>query len=167
MKNGIGLRIASIAFVVLAASLFAHAQFSAPSSGAAQRGSAFTIPKTHLLQPEELNRLLQKGGADKPVVLQVGSHIMFAEAHIAGAEYVGPGARPQGLELLQSKLAPLSRKDLIVLYCGCCPWDRCPNVTPAFSKAREMGFTNVKVLYLANNFGADWVSKGYQVEKGR
>jgi hypothetical protein len=29
-----------------------------------------------------------------------------------------------------------------------------------------MGFTNVKVLYLANNFGADWADKGYPVEQG-
>jgi hypothetical protein len=24
-----------------------------------------------------------------------------------------------------------------------------------------MGFTNVKALYIANNFGTDWVDKGY------
>jgi hypothetical protein len=30
-----------------------------------------------------------------------------------------------------------------------------------------MGFTNVKVLYLADNFGANWVDKGYPVERGR
>jgi len=54
-----------------------------------------------------------------------------------------------------------------VLYCGCCPWNRCPNVGPAFSKMREMGFSNVKVLYLADNFGTNWVEKGYPVEKGR
>jgi hypothetical protein len=29
-----------------------------------------------------------------------------------------------------------------------------------------MGFTNIKVLYIANNFGADWVDKGYPVAKG-
>jgi hypothetical protein len=29
-----------------------------------------------------------------------------------------------------------------------------------------MGFTNVKALYLANNFGADWADKGYPVEPG-
>jgi hypothetical protein len=29
-----------------------------------------------------------------------------------------------------------------------------------------MGFTNVKVLYIADNFGADWVNKGYPVAKG-
>jgi len=28
-----------------------------------------------------------------------------------------------------------------------------------------MGFTNVKALYLPNNFGDDWASKGYRVEK--
>jgi hypothetical protein len=54
-----------------------------------------------------------------------------------------------------------------VLYCGCCPWNRCPNIEPAFSKLKEMGFTDVKVLYLAENFGADWAAKGYSVEKGR
>jgi hypothetical protein len=29
-----------------------------------------------------------------------------------------------------------------------------------------MGFTNLKVLYISNNFGADWVEKGYPVAKG-
>lgn len=29
-----------------------------------------------------------------------------------------------------------------------------------------MGFTNVKVLYLPDNFGADWADKVYPVEKG-
>jgi hypothetical protein len=29
-----------------------------------------------------------------------------------------------------------------------------------------MGFTHVKVVYMASNFGADWVSKGFPVERG-
>jgi hypothetical protein len=29
-----------------------------------------------------------------------------------------------------------------------------------------MGFSNVKVLYVANNFGTDWVDKGYPTVKG-
>jgi hypothetical protein len=29
-----------------------------------------------------------------------------------------------------------------------------------------LGFTKVKFLYIANNFGADWVEKGYPVAKG-
>jgi hypothetical protein len=30
-----------------------------------------------------------------------------------------------------------------------------------------MGFTNVKVLYIAHNIGDDWVNKGYPVERGK
>jgi hypothetical protein len=54
-----------------------------------------------------------------------------------------------------------------VLYCGCCPWGRCPNVGPAYKYLYDQGFTNVKVLYMANNFGDDWVAKGYKVEHGQ
>jgi rhodanese-related sulfurtransferase len=134
---------------------------------ALRRGVLFLFPRAQLLQPEALNRLLQAAGAEKPLVLQVGSHVLFAEAHIPGAEYAGQGSQPAGIQQLQNRVSALSRKKLIVLYCGCCPWNRCPNVGPAFAKLREIGFSNVKVLYLADNFGANWVEKGYAVEKGR
>jgi hypothetical protein len=39
-------------------------------------------------------------------------------------------------------------------------------VNPAYDLLRGIGFTNVKVLYLPNNFGADWAYKGYPVAKG-
>jgi hypothetical protein len=29
-----------------------------------------------------------------------------------------------------------------------------------------MGFTKLKVLYISDNFGRDWMYKGYPVEKG-
>jgi hypothetical protein len=35
----------------------------------------------------------------------------------------------------------------------------------AYRFLHEIGFTNVKALYMASNFGADWIAKGYQVEK--
>ena len=83
-----------------------------------------------------------------------------------GADYAGPGSQPIGLQALRSRVATLSRRQFIVLYCGCCPWNHCPNVGPAFHQLHDMGFTNVKVLYLADNFGADWVDRGYPVERG-
>lgn len=140
-----------------------HAQFgwSAPSPD-----SASSIPTTQLLQPEELNRLLHAQGANKPLVLQVGSRMLFAQAHIAGSEYAGAGSQAEGLSQLQAKVASLPRNSFIVLYCGCCPWSRCPNVGPAFKLLRDQGFTSVKVLYIANNLGTDWVDKGYPVERG-
>jgi thiosulfate/3-mercaptopyruvate sulfurtransferase len=140
------------------------AQEMVPKQGS---GSALTIPHAELIQPEALHYLLQAEGADKPLVLQVGSHVLYAEAHIPGSDYVGAGSEAAGIQALQSLLVSRSRKQFIVLYCGCCPWNHCPNIGPAFQKLQEMGFTNVKVLYLADNFGADWVDKGYPVERGR
>jgi len=140
------------------------AQFSGPGVDAS---SAYSVPQAQLLQAEELNHLLSATGSAKPLVLQVGSHVLFAQAHIPGSEYIGPGSQPEGLQQLQKRVADLAKKKFIVLYCGCCPWNRCPNVGPAYKLLHDMGFTHVKVLYLANNFGTDWVDKGYHVEQGR
>jgi rhodanese-related sulfurtransferase len=98
-------------------------------------------------------------------LLQVGSHLLFDEAHIPGSVYAGAGSQPTGLQQLQNTVATLSKKKAVVLYCGCCPWNRCPNLGPAFKQLHDMGFTNVKVLYLADNLGTDWVAKGYPVER--
>ena len=155
---------AFLVFVLVSSSPQMRAQFA---SAAVSPGSALTIPETQLLQPQALHTLLQTAGVEKPLILQVGSHVLYAEGHIPGSEYVGQGSQPVGLQQLQNRVSSISRKKLIVLYCGCCPWVRCPNVEPAFAKLREMGFTNVKVLYLADNFGTDWAAKGYPVEQGR
>ncbi len=155
--------VATLALLV-AAQRPLHAQFG---WGASPQASAYSIPTASLLQPEELNRLLHAQGASKPLMLQVGSRMLFAEAHIPGSEYIGPGSRPEGLSQLQNRVAPLPRKSFIVLYCGCCPWSHCPNVGPAFNLLRTMGFTHAMVLYLPNNLGADWADKGFPVERGR
>jgi len=141
-----------------------RAQFS---GGEVSAASALSIPQSQLIQPEALNRLLQAAEAGRPLVLQVGSHLMFTEAHIPGSIYAGPGSQPSGLQLLASKVASTPKNKLIVIYCGCCPWGHCPNIGPAFKRLRDLGFTNVKALYLANNFGDDWVTKGYKVEHGQ
>lgn len=166
MKIGLRSSLGCFALLLSLASLSAPAQFPlAPATSGP--GSASIVPQTQLIQPEALVRLLQGPAKNKPLILQVGSRIMYAEAHIPGSEYTGPGSRAEGVQALESRVSSLPRHTFIVLYCGCCPWDRCPNVAPAFSKLRQMGFTNVKVLYIADNFGANWLNKGYPVEKGR
>jgi rhodanese-related sulfurtransferase len=125
---------------------------------------ATTIPAAQLMQAPELVRLLNSSDP-QPLILQVGSRIFFAEAHIRGAQFAGPGSQPAGIELLEKTAASSPKGRLIVLYCGCCPWNRCPNVGPAFKRLHELGFTNVKVLYLANNFGDDWMAKGYPTDR--
>lgn len=128
--------------------------------------SAMTIPQSALVQPAVLHQELQ-ANPHAALILQVGSRMMFDQGHIAGSEYVGPGSRPEGLEALRARLKNLPRTNAVVLYCGCCPWDRCPNVAPAWALAHQMGFMRLRVLYLANNFGADWVARGYGAEPSR
>ena len=126
---------------------------------------ASLIPASHLIQPEELVQIL-KSKAAQPLMLQVGSHVLYQQAHIPGSEYVGAGSTDAGLAQLRDRVTKLPRNKAIVLYCGCCPWGHCPNVKPADDALRALGFTNVKVLYIANNFGTDWVNRGYPVAKG-
>jgi thiosulfate/3-mercaptopyruvate sulfurtransferase len=153
--------IVFIAFISLSLAAGARAQSSNPAPL-----SATTVPQSDLIQPAELARLVKPGFGDRPVVFQVGSFVMFQQAHIPNAGFAGPGSQANGMILLKKFSAPLKKDQLIVIYCGCCPWSRCPNIGPAYKQLHDLGFTNVKALYIANNFGDDWVSKGYPVEKG-
>jgi hypothetical protein len=156
------MRIRSFSFYVLSIALGLAAVF-VPAVSAQ---SATTIPTSQLIQPAGLNALLTSADQSKfPVVLQVGSHLFFNEAHIPGSQYAGPGSQPAGLALLEKAVSSLSKDEFIVIYCGCCPWNRCPNVGPAYKRLTDLGYTNVKVLYMANNFGDDWVGKGYPTQK--
>jgi rhodanese-related sulfurtransferase len=123
------------------------------------------IPSSRLIQPAELVKILQSSQGDKPVVIQVGSHVLYTQAHIPGSEYIGPASSESGLQQLRKRVESLPRNRSIVLYCGCCPWSHCPNVKPADDALQALGFTRVKILYITNNFGADWVDKGYPTAK--
>ena len=161
MRSGlIGLAVLGMAAGCLISPMPARAQISP----AVSLSSALMIPQVALLQPADVVKLLQ--GGVRPVIFQVGSHLMFSQAHIPGSVYAGPGSQAAGIDLLVSKVASLPKGTLIVIYCGCCPWNRCPNMGPAYQRLHALGFTNVKAMYVASNFGDDWVNKGYPVEKG-
>jgi rhodanese-related sulfurtransferase len=117
------------------------------------------------LSIEELVHTLAGKGA-KPLLFQVGSHMLYIQAHIPNSEYIGAGNTREGIQRLRQRVSSLPKNADIVLYCGCCPWMHCPNINPAYEMLRQMGFTNVRALYIANNLGADWVDKGYPVARG-
>jgi rhodanese-related sulfurtransferase len=117
-----------------------------------------------LIQPAELAQALK--AQQKPAVLYVGPQAFYLQAHIPGAENIGPVGKPEGMEKLRARAASLPKDGAVVIYCGCCPWDHCPNIRPAFAELKKMGFTKVRVLYLAKSFGADWAEKGLPVAKG-
>jgi thiosulfate/3-mercaptopyruvate sulfurtransferase len=127
---------------------------------------ANSIPASRLMNPEELVKILQSPKGEKPLLIHVGSHVMYEQAHIPGSEYIGPASYESGLQQLRQRVQALPKRKFIVIYCGCCPWSHCPNVKPADDALRALGFSNVKVLYISDNFGVNWVNKGYPVAKG-
>jgi thiosulfate/3-mercaptopyruvate sulfurtransferase len=118
-----------------------------------------------LIKPETLVARLN-GSAPKPTILYVGFPVLYRSTHIAGAQLAGPASKPEGLDLLKQIAAKLSHDEEVVIYCGCCPWDHCPNVRPAFRAMRDMGFTHLKLVTIPTNLSTDWMSKGYPVERG-
>ena len=129
-------------------------------------GCAATSYGESRISPAELAKALQAPKAQQPLVIQIGFRVMYQQAHIPGSEFIGPADDLEAIQRLRERVQLLPRDAWIVLYCGCCPWDRCPNVAPAVKAMTAMGFTNVKVLYMATDFGTDWVSKGYPVQGG-
>lgn len=153
--------VLAVVFLVLAGATAGRAQFSK------QPADAHAIDRAHLIEPEDLAKLLQSPKAERPLLLMVGFRVLYAQGHIPGAEYIGPGSEERGIQALRKRVEGLSRKKSIVIYCGCCPWAHCPNVEPAYKELQRMGFSNAKVLYMANNFGRDWIARGFPVEKSQ
>ena len=122
--------------------------------------------KTELISPELVNKLLSGAKGAKPLLIHVGFRPLYIQGHIPGSVFYGPAARPDGLAELRKHAQGLARSKPIILYCGCCPWDDCPNIRPAFKVLKEMGFTHVKVLEIPDRLSADWAAKGYPLEKG-
>ncbi len=117
-----------------------------------------------VIRPAELASLLKAKG-EHPLLFHVGFQRLYRAGAIPGSRYAGPGSTPEGIAGLQEAAKALPRNRSIVLYCGCCPWDHCPNMRPAFRALTAMGFKRVRALYIAKNLESDWVDKGYPIEK--
>jgi len=90
----------SSAFVLICAACFglvlARAQ-QPPSKASTLRRQATQPASSDLIQPEELATILKARKSDKPLILQVGSHVLYVQAHIPGSEYIGPSSSPEAL----------------------------------------------------------------------
>ena len=118
-----------------------------------------------LLEPATLAQTLKSPGK-APVVISVAFPVLYNNKHIPHAIFAGPGSTPEGIGALKKAVAKLSKDSDIVVYCGCCPMEKCPNVRPAYSALKQMGFTKVRVLRLPTNMATDWFDKGYPSEEG-
>ena len=143
------------------AAVIVWSRSAAEGRQSAERSAPWT--RSDLMAPADLVKSL--AGPDRPTIVYVGFKALFHPGHIPGATFHGPTSQPEGLDDLKRFAASLPREALLVIYCGCCPFEHCPNVTPAFAALRAMGFTKVRILDLPTNFATDWVDKGYPVDR--
>jgi len=121
---------------------------------------------SEIMSPSQLNSQLPAVREGKIILLQTGFQVIYRQGHIPGSQYAGPGSKPEGLAALRKLVEKLPRNQEIIIYCGCCPWEHCPNIRPAFRALKEMGFSNVKVLDIPERLGTDWGAKGYPLTSG-
>jgi thiosulfate/3-mercaptopyruvate sulfurtransferase len=132
----------------------------------AQEEKAEPWSGAEVLRPDDLVRQIgQKTGQPRTLVY-VGFRTLFEGGHVPGAKFYGSASTEKGLADLKAALADLSRSTELVIYCGCCPLEKCPNIRPAYKALRGMGFTHLRVLMLPTSFAKDWIEKGYPIEKG-
>jgi thiosulfate/3-mercaptopyruvate sulfurtransferase len=111
--------------------------------------------KDQLIEPAQLAQIIQKNEA-APIVYSIGPG-----AVIKNSIDIGSVKEPANMQEFKNRLSKLSKDADIVVYCGCCPFEHCPNVRPAVAALKEMKFTNYKLLNLSHNVKTDWLDKGY------
>ncbi len=112
-----------------------------------------------VMQPEELAKILKDPKAKKPVILNTGTM-----RNIKTALLYGPVSDPKGFETFKTEAVKIPKEKEVVIYCGCCKMNHCPNIAPAFDFLKSKGYKNIKVLNLQEDLVFDWVNKGYPMD---
>jgi len=137
--------------------LKSNGQVAAKPMSMPMLGVSYPWNDGQLMEPAELAVMIKSGDA-KPVILNIG-----AVEDIPGATHIGAVSKPENMEQLQKTVAAFPKNTELVIYCGCCPFTKCPNIRPAFHKLIKLGFTHIKVLDLPVNLQTNWIAKGYPV----
>lgn len=116
--------------------------------------------QSQLIQPSELAVLIANSNAKKPLIFNIG-----VVDNIEGAKNMGGASEKENLEKFKKVLSGLPKSTFLVVYCGCCPFDKCPNIRPAYSLLSSMGFSNGRLLNLPVNLKQNWIDKGYPLNK--
>lgn len=110
-----------------------------------------------LMQPAELAAMIKEG--KKVRIYNIG-----VVDDIPGAVNMGAASEKENLAKFGKVIQGLPKNDLIVVYCGCCPFARCPNIRPAFKMLKEEKFSKAMLLNLPTNLRTDWIGKGYPLK---
>lgn len=109
-----------------------------------------------LLPTATLAERINNNQTDNLLILNIGP-----DAVIKGSVDIGPAQEKESISKLKAYLKDVKKDKEVVIYCGCCPFSRCPNIRPAFRTLTEMGFKNARLLDIPQNIRVDWISKKY------
>ena len=109
-----------------------------------------------LMAPAALAKILNT--SQRPVIIGVGP-----AGTIPHSIETGMVSDQTSLDSLKKVLNTLPQDTAVVIYCGCCPFSRCPNIRPAIDMLKQKKFTNYHLLNLPTNVKVDWIDKGYPV----
>lgn len=137
-----------------------------PTIQGQEKKAADPWPSSETMPPAQLAKMLTDKYASVPTVVFVGFRSLYAGGHVPDASFHGTASTEQGLAELKAWAASLPRSTELVVYCGCCPMDKCPNIRPAYAALSSMSFKKVRVLVLPISFAADWADKRYPMQKG-
>ena len=118
-----------------------------------------TWTQKDLIEPSDLAAILTNAKAKQTQIYNIG-----VVDNIKGAKNMGGASEKANLEKFKTALSNLPKNTQVVVYCGCCPFEKCPNIRPAFNLMKAMGFSNGKLLNLPTNLKQNWIAKGYPVE---
>lgn len=118
---------------------------------------------SEIMEPAALAKALQ--GPHPPLILSVAFPVLYRNRHILHAIDANAASKPEGIDTLKKLVANMPKDSDLVIYCGCCPMTKCPNVRPAFRTLKGLGFTHVRVVDIPTNMHEDWYSKDYPSEK--
>lgn len=111
-----------------------------------------------LMETKVLANKIQQNKMNNTFVVNIGPDAVIKKSFNAGA-----AKDAKNLEALKQYLKKIPKDKEVVLYCGCCPFDKCPNIRPAFKMLMDLGYRNVKLLNIPKNIKVDWIDKGYPV----
>lgn len=143
-----------VSLVISLFSLSAYAQTSATPAPKLELRYPWTDKQ--LIAPLILAADLREAGEHHFLILNIG-----AVEDIKGAKHIGAVSNADNLEKMIESVTDLPKNTAIIIYCGCCPFAKCPNVKPAFLKLQMMGFANIKILDIPVNLKTNWIGKGY------
>jgi len=142
--------------LIIAVLLFTLVTFSSATAQTINPGTLLSNPwaDNQLMSPATLARMIS--AQRKVHIYNIG-----VVQDIKGAVHIGAASKDETRQKFEQVLKTLPKDEMIVVYCGCCPFDRCPNIRPAFQLLKEKRFSKAYLLNLSTNLRTDWIDKGY------